>query len=181
MSCCILETGRLILRPPELSDLPHMVPLVSDFEVSKNLGRVAHPYTQEHAREFYARAEAQRASGTDFNFAITRKDDRAYLGGCGLHLKDGTFEMGYWLGKPYWGMGYATEAAKKLAGFAFHDLKATRLVAAWFHDNPASGRVLAKLGYEHYGSEPRDCLARGHQVYCHNVELRREKFGRVAA
>ena len=178
---CILQTGRLILRPPNPSDAPVMMNLVGDFEVSKNLGRVPHPYTHDHAREFYARVEVQRGLGTDFNFAITRKDDGVYLGGCGLHLKDGVFEMGYWLGKAYWGMGYATEAAKKLASFAFHDLKASRIVAAWFHDNPASGRVLAKLGCEHSGSEPRDCLARGHQVYCHNVELRREKFGRVAA
>ena len=178
MSCCRLESERLLLRPPEIGDLPFMVPLAGDFEVSKNLGRVPHPYTEDDARAFHARAGEQRGLGTDFNFAILRKEDDAYLGGCGLHLKDGVFEMGYWLGRPYWGQGYATEAARRLAGFAFHDLKATRLVAAWFHDNPASGRVLAKLGCQHTGSGPRDCLARGHQVYCHSVELSRERFGR---
>ena len=104
-----------------------------------------------------------------------------FLGSCGLHLKDGRFELGYWLGKPFWGQGYATEAAKKLVSFAFHDLKATSLWAGWYHDNPASGRVLEKLGCRPDGVEPRHSLARGHAVYCHMVALTREQFGRKRA
>ncbi len=69
-------------------------------------------------------------------------------GCCGLHLREsGLFELGYWLGRPFWGHGYATEAARKLAGFAFSRLKATQLTAGYFHDNPASGRVLEKVGF----------------------------------
>jgi len=66
--------------------------------------------------------------------------------GNGSHLDDGTFEFGYWLGKPYWKQGYATEAARRLVAFAFDDMKADYVWAGWFHDNPRSGNVLAKLG-----------------------------------
>jgi len=181
MSCCILPSERLLLRPPEIADIPRLIMLIGDFDVSKNLGRVPHPYTQADARVYLERSARNRAEGTGFNFAITRKWDGAYIGGCGLHLDHGVFEIGYWLGKPYWGKGYATEAARRLAGFAFHDLKAERLEAGWFHDNPASGHVLEKLGARANGTAPRDCLARGHAVYCHQMVLMRENFGRKRA
>jgi RimJ/RimL family protein N-acetyltransferase len=101
------------------------------------------------------------------------------MGLTGAHLRDGGyFEMGYWLGRPYWGQGYATEAARKLAAFAFSGLKAGRLTAGYFHDNPASGRVLEKIGFKPDGAEHRDCLARGHTVYCLGMLLQRENFGR---
>ena len=178
MSCCILQSERLLLRPPESADIPRLIMLIGDYEVAKNLAVVPHPYTIEHARDYLQRSARVRAEGTGFNFAIIRKWDGVYIGGCGLRLDRGVFEMGYWLGKPYWGKGYATEAAKRLAGFAFHDLKAERLEAGFFHDNPASGHVLEKLGARANGAAPRDCLARGHAVYCHLMMLARENFGR---
>ncbi len=177
---CHLETERLLLRPPEAEDVRSIVNLVGDYDVAKNLSRVPHPYSEDDARGWVTRANGEaRAKGTDFPFAITRKDDGAYIGSCGLHLGEGGFfELGYWLGKPYWKMGYATEAARKVAGFAFHTLKAERLVAGWFHDNPASGHVLEKVGFVADGADQRDCLARGHAVYCNKVVLERENFGR---
>jgi RimJ/RimL family protein N-acetyltransferase len=179
MSCSKLETERLILRPPEPADVPALVPLIDDFDVAKNLSRVPHPYRESDAREFMERAIQARAEGTDFNFAITAKADGAYMGSCGVHLKDGVFEFGYWLGKPYWGQGYATEAARRLVAYAFDDLKVEFLIAGWFHDNPASGRVLEKLGCVPDGNGERDCRARGHAVYCNNVKLDREGFERA--
>ena len=80
------------------------------------------------------------------------------------------------LGKPFWGIGYATEAARALAGFAFQSLDTPFLCAGWFHDNPASGHVLAKLGARHNGSRMRLCLARGVEVLCHEMLLTREAF-----
>ncbi len=181
MSCRQLETERLILRPPEVADIPVLVPLIDEFEVARNLSRVPHPYSEAAALEFIERTVQTRAAGTDFNYAITRKTDGSFLGSCGIHLKEGVFEFGYWLGKPFWGHGYATEAARQLAAFAFDELKVPFLVAGWFHDNPASGRVLEKLGCAADGAGQRDCLARGHAVYCHEVKLDREHFRREAA
>lgn len=174
-----LETERLLLRPPENSDIAAITAFASDYAVSKNLARVPHPYTEDDAQSFVTRSAMLRAQGTDFSFAIVRKEGGLYLGGCGLHLRDnGLFELGYWLGQPHWGQGYATEAARKLAGFAFHCLKAVHITAGYFHDNPASGRVLEKLGFRPNGAANRDCLARGHTVYCLDMLLERENFGR---
>jgi [ribosomal protein S5]-alanine N-acetyltransferase len=178
MPCCHLETERLLLRPPEAADVAAMLPLIGEYGVAKNLSRVPHPYREEQALEFLARVSEQRAAGTDYNFAIMRKVDGDYMGGCGVHLRDGAFEIGYWLGMPYWRQGYATEAARGLAAFAFRDLKATRLIAGWFHDNLASGHVLEKVGFVPDGAEQRDCLARGHAVYCHMVTLDRDTYGK---
>jgi RimJ/RimL family protein N-acetyltransferase len=180
MSCCELETERLLLRRPHAEDAAAIVPLAGDWEVAKNLGRLPHPYALADAEAFIARATEGRAAGTDFNFAITRKDDGAFMGGCGVHLRQaGHFELGYWLGRPYWKNGYATEASRRLASFAFRELKIETLIAGWFHDNPASGRVLTKLGCVVTGSEQRDCAARGHAVYCHVVTLTREGFAQA--
>lgn len=178
MSCRLLETGRLLLRPPEAGDIAAMTVLVNDYDVAKNTSFIPHPYIEDDAQSFIARADMTRAQGTDFVFAITGKPGGEFLGGCGLHLREnGLFELGYWLGKPHWGMGYATEASRKLAGFAFHGLKATKITAGYFHDNPASGWVLEKLGFKPDGAVNRDCLARGHAVYCHMMILERENFG----
>jgi len=111
---CILETGRLLLRPPERRDIPAIVPLANDFDVAKNLSTLPHPYTVADGENFVAMSNEKREAGTDFNFAIVRKSDGAYMGGIGLHTKDGDFEFGYWLGKIYWREGYATEAAQRV-------------------------------------------------------------------
>ena len=176
-----LETERLLLRPPEFRDVPAITSWIGDWDVAKNLASVPHPYREADAHAFVALAAQKRATGEGFCFSIARKNDGVFLGACGLNLKDGRFELGYWLGKPFWGRGYATEAARKVLSFAFHDLKAASVWAGWFHDNPASGRVLEKLGCSHDGAQPRTSLARGHQVYCHMVTLTRENFGRKKA
>lgn len=182
MSCFRLETDRLLLRPIERGDLPTLTSLISDWDVAKNLSRVPHPYELAMAEEYFDRQSEGLARGVDFNFGITRKTDSAYMGTCGLHLRDGgRFEIGYWIGKPYWGQGFATEAARKVAGFAFHHLKVEELDAGYFHDNAASGHVLEKIGFEPNGATQLDCLSRGHKVYCHRVVLRRENFAQKKA
>ena len=176
-----LETERLLLRPPEFRDVPAIATWIGDWDVAKNLASVPHPYREEDAREFVARSVEKLAHGEGYCFAIERKLDNVFMGTCGLHLEDGLFELGYWLGKPFWRQGYATEAAKKVVSFAFRELKATSLWAGWFCDNPASGRVLQKLGFRPDGAAPRGSLARGHEVTCHRTTLTREEFGRKRA
>jgi [ribosomal protein S5]-alanine N-acetyltransferase len=172
-----LETARLLLRPPERRDIPMLVPLIGEWEVAKNLSRVPHPYAEADAYHFFDQAQAKRANGTDFNFAILRKADVAYAGGCGVHLREnGKWEFGYWIGKPFWGNGYATAAARRLVQFAFERLKIEVLTAGWFFDNPASGRVLEKLGCLPAGTEERECRSRGHTVVCNTVTLTRAQF-----
>ena len=183
MSCRLLETERLLLRLPQAGDVAAIVALAGDFDVARNLATMPHPYNEADAESWIERANGEdRATGKHFMYAIARKEDGVYMGACGLHLRDnGLFELGYWLGRPYWGQGYATEAAKKLSAFAFSGLKAARITAGYFHDNPASGRVLEKVGFRPDGSCQRACLARGHAVYCLDMLLEREHFGRRRA
>ena len=171
----ILETGRLLLRPPRAADISHFVPLLKDFDVARNLSRVPYPYTEDDACAFVVSAAHGWTSREDLAFGILRKSPGAYIGTCGVHPARG-WEFGYWLGKPYWGEGYATEAVRRLVAFAFDELDAPQLTAGWFHDNPASGRVLEKLGCMPDGEEERSCLSRGTNVFCHKVMLRRADY-----
>jgi RimJ/RimL family protein N-acetyltransferase len=167
---------------PATFDVPEIVALIGDYDVAKNLSRVPHPYDESHARGWIDAMAEARFKGEEFVFAVTRKEDGAYLGSCGLHRRDGdAFEFGYWLGKPFWKQGYATEAASRLIAFAFLELGLESVVAGYFHDNPASGHVLEKLGCVAHGLAERDCLARGHAVRCHKVVLTRDNFWKKKA
>ena len=170
-----IETERLLLRPPQAADISHFMPLLTEFDVSRNMSRVPHPYTEDDGCAFVVRAAYDRATGRAFTFSLVRKQDGTYVGMCGVHPDRG-FELGYWIGKPYWGVGYATEAASRVVLFAFDELGAEAVVASWFGDNPASGRVLAKLGFRARGQEMRVSLSRGCPVYCHVMVLERPWF-----
>ncbi len=176
MSCCILETERLLLRPPERRDSAAIATLIGDFDVAKNLATVPHPYTEDDAATWLSGLADRRARGEAFVFGVTQRDDGAYVGSCGLYLKDGQFEIGYWLGKPYWRQGYASEAARRVLAFAFGELAAPAVWAGWYHDNPRSGHVLEKLGFRAKGFEKRACLARGIEVGCNIVTLSSDEF-----
>jgi RimJ/RimL family protein N-acetyltransferase len=169
------------LRPPEQGDVASIALLMNEWDVVKNLSRPPYPYREADARQFLGNQEEGRIKGTDFAFAITRKADRAFLGVCGVHQRETGLEVGYWLGKPYWKLGYATEAAAEVVAFAFRNLRAKRVMAGWFHDNPASGNVLRKLGFRADGADERNCAARGHSVYCNLVTMSREDWQRKAA
>jgi len=171
----ILETERLLLRPPKATDISRFVPLLDDFAVSKNLASVPYPYTEDDGCAFIVKAASGWATREDLTFAVLRKADAAYIGMCGVHPARG-WEFGYWFGKRYWGKGYASEAGARIVAFAFEVLNAEKLVAGWFYDNPASGRVLEKLGFQERGEEARSCLSRGSDVQCHMVVLDRAAY-----
>jgi RimJ/RimL family protein N-acetyltransferase len=172
-----IETERLLLRPPERSDIPALVALIGEWDVAKNLGRVPYPYSEADAHTFFDRGEARPADQPDITLGVTLKPDGAYIGGCGVHLRDnGTFELGYWIGKPFWGNGYATEAARAVVDEAFGAFRLQSLTAGYFFDNPASGHVLEKLGFLPDGEELRDCASRGQRIWCHSVVLTRAQF-----
>jgi RimJ/RimL family protein N-acetyltransferase len=173
---CVLESERLILRPPRPSDIEAMTVWLSDYDVARMTARVPHPYGEEHAEEFLALPPDGRHV-----FVIENKQSGLFLGMTGLNPDGDGFEFGYWLGKPFWGVGYATEAAHRLARYAFEELGSETVHAGWFADNPASGHVLAKLGARHNGSTMRDCRARGRAVLCHDMLLTRADFLRKQA
>jgi len=173
-----LETPRLVLRPPEYCDVPGIAACLGDYDVAKNLANVRHPFGEVDARAFVTRAHERRALGEGFCFSILDARSERFLGCCRLTLASGRYKISYWIGKDYWNRGYMTEAAKKLVGFAFHDLKADQVWASWFADNPASGRVLQKLGFVTVEPYWRESLARGKAVACIRTTLTRSAFGR---
>ena len=174
----IITTDRLILRPFTMVDATRLCALVGDFDVSKMLSRVAHPYTTEHAKMWLASHSDLRTNGTDFPYAITTQED-GVIGAMGLHATDrlsdhapGAFELGYWLGKAYWGLGYATEAGLGLIRAYDADLGPKALVSGHFTENPQSGHVLEKLGF-HYVGKTSTLFCAARQIDVPDVSLLR--------
>ena len=141
----VLATARLCLRALQREDAPTIATLANDRRIAENTARIPHPYTLADAEGFLRYIEE---SESETAFAITLADD-ALVGICGLRTKPRQApEIGYWLGVPYWGHGYATEAARALIDHAFEDLGLERLEAGARVSNPASRRVLEKCGFQ---------------------------------
>jgi len=146
-----LRTARLVLRPYMPEDIPALLPLIGAREVAATTLRIPNPYTQAEAEEFVRRAQA--GSDDSVRFAVEIEASSTLIGGVGLRLDQAHHhaELGYWIGVPYWGNGYATEAAQALVRHGFEDLKLHRIHASHFSHNPASGRILRKLGMKSEG------------------------------
>jgi ribosomal-protein-alanine N-acetyltransferase len=146
-----LETPRLFLRPYAEGDIEELLPLIGTREVAATTLRIAHPYSEEDARGFLALAQ----QAGKIWLAITLRSDRRQIGGIGLRVEDQHqhAELGYWLGVPFWGMGYATEAAREMLRYGFSDLHLHRIFASHFKHNPTSGNILKKLGMQHEGCQ----------------------------
>ncbi len=145
-----LITERLVLRPFALDDAPAVQRLAGDREIAQSTLLIPHPYP-DGAAEAWIKGH-QEPSDNEV-FAIVSKEGEV-MGAIGLHLErfHRRAEIGYWLGVPYWGRGYATEAAKAVIGYAFETLGVRRVFAFHFTRNPASGRVLAKAGMQREGT-----------------------------
>jgi RimJ/RimL family protein N-acetyltransferase len=113
--------------------------------------RIAHPYTEQDAHAFLELAK----DPDKIWLAITLLSDGRQIGGIGLRIDSPHqhAELGYWIGVPYWGRGYATEAAREMLRYAFADLRLHRILASHFKHNPASGNVLRKLGMRYEGCQ----------------------------
>lgn len=137
---------RLILRPFQREDAPRVRALASDYEVAKYCINLPHPYPAEAAEQWIASHEVLRSSGSGYPFAIVASE--GVVGCISIkHNADTEFELAYWLGRPFWNKGLATEAAAAMLDFAF-DRRALRYLRARFiSDNAASARVLAKTGF----------------------------------
>ena len=143
----VLETERLALRAPSLEDTTMIARLANDRRIAENTARIPHPYRRSDAEDFVATAN----DGTQATFVITLADG-TLAGACGLSGLDGPApEIGYWLGVPYWGCGYATEAVRAVIDYAFTDLGHEALQAGCRVTNPSSRRVLEKCGFQWTG------------------------------
>jgi RimJ/RimL family protein N-acetyltransferase len=143
----VLETKRLALRAPRLEDAKMVATLANDRRIAENTARIPHPYKHSDAESFIAAANANNGEAV---FLITLRD-ATVIGACGITALGDQPELGYWLGVPYWGKGYATEALHALIDYAFTDLAHEALQAGARVTNPASRRVLEKCGFQWTG------------------------------
>ena len=156
-----LATARLTLRGPEVADAARVAELASDVDVARMTTSIPYPLTLEQARAFLEHVQG-RDGAREALFAIETAED-GLVGLLELHpFREPTPELGYWLGRPFWGKGYATEAVEAALGWAGGAWGKRYIVAGHFDDNPASAGVLIKAGFLYTGRiEHRYSLARG--------------------
>tara|TARA_R110000824_G_scaffold118960_9_gene271717 strand:+ start:21518 stop:22045 length:528 start_codon:yes stop_codon:yes gene_type:complete len=168
-----LTTERLVLRPFTLDDAPRVRELVGNWNVASMLARVSYPYGQELAEEWITSHPEGRATGRHIPFAIEKNGE---LVGCvGMDREDTSqaYEIGYWVGEPYWNQGIATEAGRAIVAHAFDQTPATHLTAGHLAENHASGSVLTKLGFRYTGETDLWSEARRAKVHALRMMLKR--------
>ena len=148
-----LETERLLLRPFRDADAHEFARLSGDWAVASMTSDIPYPFSAAQALGWLKPVRGE------VRFGIER--DGQLIGGVGFYRRpSGVAELGFWLGRPWWGYGYATEAARAVVRHGFANPRLPAFSSAHFADNPASGRVLAKLGFEPVGRGRIACAAR---------------------
>ena len=157
------RTPRLLLRPGFPEDAPALACAIADQAIARNLATVPWPYLLRDA-EAYLASPRDPVLPSLLIFERTDAEPRL-VGSCGLGRRpSGAVELGYWIATPFWGRGFATEASTALIDIA-RAIGIAQLEGSHFVDNPASGRVLEKLGFEPVGIvAPRLSCARGAEV-----------------
>lgn len=155
----VVSTERLVLRGPVVTDATAIAALASDRNVAAMTGNMPHPYGLADAEAFIARAQQTRWA--DEARWVIEHHAFGVVGGLGLKAGERP-EIGYWIGRPFWSRGYATEAVRGALNWVKRDWRRNVVVAGHFADNPASGHVLCKAGFLYTGDiERRPSVARG--------------------
>jgi RimJ/RimL family protein N-acetyltransferase len=177
----VLRTKRLVLRPLQADDIDRVMALFADWAVVQWLSSPPWPYTREHAEDFMHRLEKPDADDRETSFAIAQDD--GLIGGIGVrtrpasHLQRGPGpHIGYWLGQPYWGHGYMTEALAGLVRHFFATQPDDAIYCGAFTGNAASLRIQEKLGFVRYGETMLYSNARGGEFPHINTVLTRANF-----
>lgn len=148
-----LTTARLLLRPFTLNDAPAVQRLAGEYDVALNTALIPHPYPAGAAEAWVASHAELFAADKNAHFAMVLRATGELHGAIGLSITraHNHAELGYWIGKPYWGGGFCTEAAAAVVRYGFTGLNLERIWAQHLARNPASGRVLQKVGMKHEG------------------------------
>jgi len=143
-----LHTDRLLLQPFKMSDARRLPRLAGDYDVARTTLNVPYPYSEEHARNWISTHRTCFNEDKAVVFAICLKLEGSLIGSMGLGItkRHNHAELGYWLGRWYWGQGYCTEAGHAVLAYAFEEVGLHRVHSGHFGSNPASGRVMQKLG-----------------------------------
>ncbi|MED1300725.1 GNAT family N-acetyltransferase [[Bacillus thuringiensis] serovar konkukian] len=149
-----IETERLILRSLQLYDALVIEKLAGDYDVAKTTLSIPNPYPKGSAKDFITHMLQAETDKKVVIFSILAKNTKKLIGVINFNLnhihKRG--ELAYWIGKPYWGNGFGTEAAKALLHYGFNELHLNKIFAAAFTNNPGSWRIMEKIGMKHEGT-----------------------------
>jgi len=166
-----IKTSRLMLRPLTGADAPRIAVLAGDWDIASMTARIPYPYSERLAQQWIddlAQGEVVRG--------IVHEGELIGVTGY-LPDAEGTAEVGYWIGKPWWGKGFATEAAEAMIRHCFGASRVARVTCSHFIDNPASQRVITKLGFRLVGPARAYCDARRRDVATLRYErLRPRRF-----
>ena len=170
----VLQTQRLLLRPFVPGDAAAVARLAGDREVAAPTLNIPHPYHEADARDWFETHPRDLAEGTGIVLAVTLRPGTTLVGAAGLSSVDrdhSRAEIGYWVGRPFWNRGYCTEACRALLDHAFGELGLFRVYASHFATNPASGRVMQKLGMHREGLLHGHVLRWGtrHDLVCYGI------------
>jgi [ribosomal protein S5]-alanine N-acetyltransferase len=149
-----LSTERLLLRPFVPSDAAEVQRLAGAPEIASTTLNVPHPYEDGLAEAWIETHESAYSAGRQVSFAVVQAGGGVLVGAMGLSIEaaHSRAELGYWVGVPFWNLGYATEAGIAILRFAFDVVRLNRVFANHLARNPASGRVLKKIGMRHEGT-----------------------------
>ena len=148
-----LETERLILKPFVIPDAPRVKELAGAPEIYETTLNVPHPYEDGMAEKWISTHASQFYNGNGVNLAVTLKRESVVIGAIGLGAasRHRRAELGYWIGVPYWGNGYCTEAAIEIIRYGFDVLNYHKITSRHMECNPASGRIMEKAGMKKEG------------------------------
>ena len=149
----VLETERLVLRPYSLADARRVQQMCGDWEVASTTLALPHPYPDGAAEQWISTHAESFRQGTQVTLAITLKPNGPVIGTVGLSVNKnhGRGELGYMVAKEHWNRGFCTEATRALVDYGFRVLELNRIQAMHVPRNPASGRVMQKLGMTREG------------------------------
>lgn len=177
--CCTTE--RLRLRPLECQDAEAITQLISNWHVIKMLSVPPWPYQRKDADEFLERVGAQPADGPNWTRAIVDLKGDSFMGIVGIERRDTEDRLGYWLGEPFWGRGYMTEAVRAIVTLRFAADPTLQICSSMLKENLASRRVQEKLGFRVVGEGFMKCRPRGSTEPTYETLLVREDFERAIA
>jgi RimJ/RimL family protein N-acetyltransferase len=168
-----MRSARLTYRPLDYSDAARIALLAGDWDVARMTARIPYPYTLTQAHQWIGGLE-------EGELVRVVELDRQLIGAVGFVPNlDASAEIGYWIGRPWWGHGYATEAAAALVDHCFMGVGLARLTCCHFIDNPASARIIKKLGFRLIGPCSAWCEARQAEVPTLRYQRKRPMLARL--
>jgi 8-oxo-dGTP diphosphatase len=176
-----IDTAHLRLRRLQPEDADEVTRLLDDWEVVRNTSNIPFPYERKLAGEFITKVTSESAGGRALVFAVEERSTARLLGCVGATIHQGAAEIGYWLGRPYWGNGFATEALRRCLRLLFRNFSIDLAWASVMPDNKASRRVLDKAGFTFDQRRKVDLPARGYAADLDVLTLRRSEWDAAMA